>query len=574
MRTNLAPSASLPFELGEARSFGGLTLVPLYPAGEPRAEYVGLDEASATGLTVTELNEAGAVETLLAVNPLGTAALLYEGEELAGAKQNRVLERSILVAAGSKLEIPAKCVEQGRWAYRSRRFAPAPRAAHPELRRLRHDLGAPSQHAVWGEVSAKSARLGVRSATGGEHAYLEGNELVLEDFRESDPDVVGFVRDADEPEAAVHRCLTMGARVLRVAGATLDTELVEHRFDEMTGELDRSIEGFAKRVDESAESLLDSEDGKLALALNTWLDEVETTLDATFDENSKKSAIAKLEKVLEDARAEQVAAVRRLLDPDNDESPIARWRSEIVNKIGDQGKSIEDALDGLREQLAIKGAAAQEHEKAAVKGFDFEDVVLAALTPIVTPHEDVPEHVGNETGDGGTKVGDIVVTINPEETPGRAVRYVVEAKDKSLILKKALDELDAAMRNRNAEAAIMVFARQDVCPSKEPFQPFDHKAIVVLDKEELDVCALRLACLWARWTARREEAEAIESVDPARVQTLIDAARLSLKPATTIRGDHTKARTAIDHATQHLEGLVSDLKGTLDQLESEIAGAS
>ena len=66
--------------------------------------------------------------------------LLYEGEELVGAKQNRVLERSILVAAGSKLEIPAKCVEQGRWGYRSppvraRAACRASRAA-PALARL------------------------------------------------------------------------------------------------------------------------------------------------------------------------------------------------------------------------------------------------------------------------------------------------------------------------------------------------------------------------------------------------------------------------------------------------------
>ena len=136
MQTQTAPSASLPFELGEPRSFAGLTIVPLYPTASPHVDYVGLDEAAASGLTVTEVDEAGAVETLLVTNTLGTAVLLYEGEELIGAKQNRILERSILVAAGSKLEIPAKCVEQGRWAYRSQRFAPAPRAAHPELRRL------------------------------------------------------------------------------------------------------------------------------------------------------------------------------------------------------------------------------------------------------------------------------------------------------------------------------------------------------------------------------------------------------------------------------------------------------
>ena len=54
-------------------------------------------------------------------------------------------------------------------------------------------------------------------------AYLQGDELVLEEFRESDPDVVALVRESDDTELAVHRCLGMGARVLRLAGATLDT---------------------------------------------------------------------------------------------------------------------------------------------------------------------------------------------------------------------------------------------------------------------------------------------------------------------------------------------------------------
>jgi len=174
MKTQTALPMSVPFELGEARSFQGLTVVPLFAAAPPRVEYVGLDEAAAGGLTVTEVSEAGSVESLLLINPLADCVLLYEGEELVGAKQNRVLERSILVAAGVKLEIPAKCVEQGRWGYRSRRFAPAPRAAHPELRRIRHDLGAPSQGAVWDEVAAKSVRLGVRSATGAaEEMYVQ-----------------------------------------------------------------------------------------------------------------------------------------------------------------------------------------------------------------------------------------------------------------------------------------------------------------------------------------------------------------------------------------------------------------
>lgn len=91
MQTDSARSTSLPFELGEAGSFGGLTLVPLYPVAPPCADYVGLDEATAGGLVVTEVDEAGSVETLLVVNPLGAAAHLYEGEELAARSPRRPL---------------------------------------------------------------------------------------------------------------------------------------------------------------------------------------------------------------------------------------------------------------------------------------------------------------------------------------------------------------------------------------------------------------------------------------------------------------------------------------------------
>jgi hypothetical protein len=40
------------------------------------------------------------------------------------------------------------------------------------------------------------------------------------------------------------------------------------------------------------------------------------------------------------------------------------------------------------------------------------------------------------------------------------------------------------------------------------------------------------------------------------VQTLINTARLTLKTATAIKGDHTKAKTAIDQASTHLAALV------------------
>ncbi len=99
-------------------------------------------------------------------NPTDANVLLYDGEELLGAKQNRILNVTVLVAARSTTPIPVSCVEEGRWSRRSASFASAPHAAHPELRRRKAQRLAAeplargvAQSEVWDEVRAKSARM-------------------------------------------------------------------------------------------------------------------------------------------------------------------------------------------------------------------------------------------------------------------------------------------------------------------------------------------------------------------------------------------------------------------------------
>jgi hypothetical protein len=155
-------STTSTFTVGEPAAFAGLALIPLYPTADPELEYIGLDEAIARGLAVTEISDVGVVSTLFVTNPLDVNVLIYEGEELVGAKQNRILDRPVLVQAHSKLPVPVTCVERGRWDYRSVAFAPAPRAAYPSLREAR---AAGGQSAAWANVSAKAARLQAFSPT-------------------------------------------------------------------------------------------------------------------------------------------------------------------------------------------------------------------------------------------------------------------------------------------------------------------------------------------------------------------------------------------------------------------------
>jgi hypothetical protein len=162
--TTISPGKlAVPFTFGTPQGFESLWLVPLFAASEPRTEYIGLDEAAASGLVVREIDQHGSVNSLLVENPLGVPVLLYEGEELVGAKQNRILDASTLVAPKSRTLLAVSCVERGRWAYRTAHFAPAPRVAYPHLRHAKHE-GA-GQADVWHSVAAKALRLDAPSAT-------------------------------------------------------------------------------------------------------------------------------------------------------------------------------------------------------------------------------------------------------------------------------------------------------------------------------------------------------------------------------------------------------------------------
>jgi hypothetical protein len=180
MKTHTAPKQQpRPFELGESRSHAGLTIVPLFPLAEPRLEYVGLDEAVARGLTVSEVDEHGAVQTLLVRNPLDEHVLLYEGEELVGAKQNRIVAWSTLVAAALDARLEVHCVEQNRWSRPAVPFTPAPRAAYTELRRAKLAGG---QQAVWASVAAKSSRMHAFSPTAAAEAIYVSRAGSLDEY--------------------------------------------------------------------------------------------------------------------------------------------------------------------------------------------------------------------------------------------------------------------------------------------------------------------------------------------------------------------------------------------------------
>ena len=90
-------------------------------------------------LVVREVRQEGSVNTLLAINPTVNYYLLTDMDLLKGARQNRVVNRSILVAPHSKQEIEVSCVERSRWSYDSPTFKPGPEVMDTRMRAAKAD---------------------------------------------------------------------------------------------------------------------------------------------------------------------------------------------------------------------------------------------------------------------------------------------------------------------------------------------------------------------------------------------------------------------------------------------------
>jgi hypothetical protein len=120
--------------IGRPRTHEGLCVLPLLSISPCAARYVLLEQALERGtMLITEVNEAGQVPYLTAVNKGPWPVLIFDGEELIGAKQNRICNATILVGVGKSV-LPVSCVEQGRWSRKSASFSGGSYTSHPSLR--------------------------------------------------------------------------------------------------------------------------------------------------------------------------------------------------------------------------------------------------------------------------------------------------------------------------------------------------------------------------------------------------------------------------------------------------------
>jgi hypothetical protein len=175
------------------QSFSNLAVYPLIAPAGLDPDYLVLDEALAQKLArVTEVSAGGSVPELAFENQSDQGVLLLDGEELVGARQNRVLNITILVGGHKSIVIPVSCVEHGRWRYNSDEFASADRALFSRARAKKvqqvsasmRDSGTrrSDQGEVWNDIAQKEVRFCVNSDTGAMGDVYEKEKARLDEY--------------------------------------------------------------------------------------------------------------------------------------------------------------------------------------------------------------------------------------------------------------------------------------------------------------------------------------------------------------------------------------------------------
>lgn len=193
-------------EVGDVVSYDNLALFPVYgPPGDAFAcdpVKAGLESGH---VLITEVSDTGVVSELRVQNNSTRPILIPEGEILTGAKQDRVVNVTVLVAASSVFTLPVTCVEQGRWDLEAEGFQATHYAPHG-LRASKNEgvsadraaggIGHSDQSQVWGDIAETMREMNLSSDTDSLPESYQQAEKFLVGYRENislPPDCNGVI---------------------------------------------------------------------------------------------------------------------------------------------------------------------------------------------------------------------------------------------------------------------------------------------------------------------------------------------------------------------------------------------
>lgn len=259
---------------------------------------------------------------------------------------------------------------------------------------------------------------------------------------------------------------------------------------------------------------------------------------------------------------------------DDDQSALSRLKRELKATIDDLARKNGEFYADVRSALSALEARKDEAARSTRHGATFEDALGGLLRSEAQRVGDVHRSTGAQTGAiKNCKVGDHVIAMGPDSAaPGATL--VFEAKeDKSYDLRAALDEIEKARKNREAQIGVFVFSARTAPEGLEPLARYGDDIAVVWDAEdESSDLVLRCAYSLARALASRVAGASSHS---AEAQREIDLAIRAVEKQLRFLDDvHTMAGTVKrsgEKIEKRMELMREELAAQVTRLDQQLA---
>jgi hypothetical protein len=393
--------------------------------------------------------------------------------------------------------------------------------------------------------------------------------IVVHELELRDPQLTAFVADRDPAErvALVERALRIGLMTICNAGVSLTTDVVKAEFARLTERLEQTHARAAEALEQQLRANFGDTDGRLPRTLETFLGDegkLHRLVGDLFDPNRREGAMGQLTTLLAkyfDGDASQLA---RLLDPTREGSPLHQFRNEMTGEF----RLLRERLAALE---AGEKARVEERAKGTAKGGDFEDALEARLGEMARGLGDLLERTGAEAGDAlRNKKGDFVLGIDPTRTRGVDLRVVIEAKGRTVSLRRFSAELAEAKENRRAAVALAVFTPAGAPTGVAPLTVIGSDVYCVYDPEADDATALEAAVRLARALALASLRESSVQLDVPAVQEALAEIVRQVGEVTGMKSRMTSISNAATDVSRTLDAMRMGILRSVKDVEAQL----
>ncbi|HMO85293.1 MAG TPA: hypothetical protein PKC18_10270, partial [Lacipirellulaceae bacterium] len=200
-----------------------------------------------------------------------------------------------------------------------------------------------------------------------------------------------------------------------------------------------------------------------------------------FSLDEENSALSRLVRNVD--RAQRTITSEFSLD--NEQSALRRLRSELTTILDAHVKSNAEFQEEVKTALGKLVTRREAELRSTTHGATFQNAVYEFVDRLAQRRGDIVEDTGNGTGlIKNCKVGDAVLTLGADCVAAGA-RIVFEAKEvDGYSFRKALEEIELARKNRDAQLGVFVFSKRTAPATLEPLSRHDCDVFVVWDAED------------------------------------------------------------------------------------------